>query len=100
MNLSFFLTSYTIFVQLACLSPNKETSKSEISKIIDDRDSLRVKVTDLKQEKHAMQDKLASANKTIDALRLNTPMNQQISELQVSTSAIWKIAAVSECFLQ
>ena len=70
--------------QLACLGPNQEGSKKEIARIIGERDTLRSKVNEMKQEKSSMQSKLNTLNKNIELLKKKVPVDQKVSELQVS----------------
>jgi len=69
--------------KLTCLGPNKETNKKELAKILEDRDALRLKMADLKQERQTLQDKLASVTRTMESLKTSSTGNQQVNELQV-----------------
>ena len=77
------MSTVVVFLQLNYLVPNQDSSKKELSKILEDRDSLRVKVGEMKQERLGLQEKLASANRTMETLRASAPVNQQVTELQV-----------------
>ena len=74
-----------ISLQLECLNPNQDYSK-RVSKILQERDSLRNKLTDLKQEKQAIQEQLKTANKSIESLKTQLPGDQRVSELQQQVS--------------
>ena len=63
--------------------------------ILDERDSLRAKVNDMKREKQVLQERLASAMKSVDAMKSDVPVDQQVAELQVRQS--WMIAHARTC---
>lgn len=58
--------------QLTCLTPNQEKSKKEVTRIVSERDSLRGKLNELRQEKQALQQQVKSQG----------PADQRVLELQ------------------
>lgn len=68
---------------MACLGPNQESSKKEVSKILKERDELRKKLSELKQEKQKMQEKLKNTEQAVEKLKTKVPVDKRVSELQV-----------------
>ncbi len=75
---------FNILLQLSYLGPNQDSNKKEFTKILDERDAMRGKLMEVKQDRQALHEKLVSANRTIEANKNgSTPVSAQISELQV-----------------
>lgn len=59
-----------------------------MSKILTERDSLRNKLSELKQEKQNVQEKLKTANKSLEALKSQQPVEQRVTDLQSQVASM------------
>ncbi len=51
---------------MSYLGPNQDANKNELTKILDEKDAMRAKLMEMKQDRQALQEKLVSANRTIE----------------------------------
>ena len=83
--------------QLACLGPNKEGSKKEVSRILQERDQLRTRLLDRKKENQMLQEKLSNANQMLESVKGDAPTDQRVNELQVGVVLRWVWSRVCTC---